>query len=82
MEVAAFMAPVAVLAGKNIAVTGETSRIWVESNAGALFQATRNLVENAIIHTASGTRWKSQWNRMGAWWCTMKAEESQPNNAT
>jgi signal transduction histidine kinase len=54
-EVAAFMAPVAVLAGKNIAVTGETSRVWVEGNAGALFQAIRNLVENAITHTASGT---------------------------
>ena len=54
-EVAAFMAPVAVSAGKNIAVTGETSHVWVEGNAGALFQAIRNLVENAVTHTAPST---------------------------
>jgi signal transduction histidine kinase len=54
-EVAAFMAPLAVSAGKNIAVTDEASPVWVEGNAGALFQAIRNLVENAITHTAPGT---------------------------
>jgi signal transduction histidine kinase len=55
VEAAAFMAPVAVSAGKTIAVTGETAPVWVAGHAGALFQAIRNLVENAIIHTASGT---------------------------
>jgi signal transduction histidine kinase len=54
-EVAAFMAPVAVSAGKHIAITGETSQVLVEGNVGALFQAIRNLVENAITHTAPNT---------------------------
>jgi signal transduction histidine kinase len=54
-EVATFMAPVAVSAGKNIAVTGAAAPIWVEGNGAALFQAIRNLVENAITHTAAGT---------------------------
>jgi signal transduction histidine kinase len=55
VEVAAFMAPVAVSAEKNIAVIGENSAVWVEGNGGALFQAIRNLAENAITHTAPGT---------------------------
>ncbi|PPQ26316.1 sensor histidine kinase [Rhodopila globiformis] len=55
VEVAAFMAPVAVAAGKSLAVTGDTAPVWVEGKAGALFPAIRNLVENAIIHTAAGT---------------------------
>jgi signal transduction histidine kinase len=54
-EAAAFMAPVAVSEGKDIEVTGETSQVWVEGNAGALFQAIRNLVENAITYTAANT---------------------------
>jgi len=54
-EVAAFMAPVAVSAGKDLAVTGETTPVWVVGNGGALFQAIRNLVENSITHTAFGT---------------------------
>jgi len=54
-EVAAFMAPIAVASGKDIAVTGATNPVWVEGSAAALFQAIRNLVENAITHTAPGT---------------------------
>jgi signal transduction histidine kinase len=54
-EVAAFMAPVAVAQGKSVAVTGATGPVWVEGNAGALFQVVRNLVENAITHTAPRT---------------------------
>jgi signal transduction histidine kinase len=54
-EVASFMAPIAVASGKSIAVTGAPDPVWVQGNAAALFQAIRNLVENAIIHTASGT---------------------------
>ncbi|MBV8578754.1 MAG: sensor histidine kinase N-terminal domain-containing protein, partial [Acetobacteraceae bacterium] len=45
MEVAAFMAPVAVAAGKDVAIIGDTTPVWVEGKAGALFQAIRNLVE-------------------------------------
>jgi signal transduction histidine kinase len=54
-EVAAFMAPIAVAAAKNIAVTGAADPVWVYGNASALFQAVRNLVENAITHTAPGS---------------------------
>ena len=54
-DVAAFMAPVAVAQGRNIAVNGPQDHVWVEGNAGALFQAVRNLVENAVTHTAPGT---------------------------
>jgi signal transduction histidine kinase len=54
-EVAAFMAPVAVAQGKNIAVTGAGGPVLVEGNSGALFQAVRNLVENALTHTAPDT---------------------------
>ena len=55
IDVAAFMAPVAVAQDRNIAVGGSSEPIWVAGNAGALFQAVRNLVENAVIHTAPGT---------------------------
>ncbi|MCL2428828.1 MAG: sensor histidine kinase [Alphaproteobacteria bacterium] len=54
-EVAVFMAPVAVASGKNIAVAGPANPVWVHGNAAALFQAIRNLTENAIAHTAPGT---------------------------
>jgi signal transduction histidine kinase len=55
IDVAAFMAPVALAQDRNIAVGGSSEPIWVAGNAGALFQAVRNLVENAVIHTAPGT---------------------------
>ncbi len=55
IDVAAFMAPVAVAQGRSIAVNGSSEQIWVEGNAGALFQAVRNLVENAVTHTAPAT---------------------------
>jgi signal transduction histidine kinase len=51
-EVASFMAPVAIAQGKSIAVSGAANPVWVHGNRDALFHAVRNLVENAIAHTA------------------------------
>jgi signal transduction histidine kinase len=65
IDVAAFMAPVAVAQGRNIAVSDPSEAIWVEGNAGALFQAVRNLVENAVTHTAPDTTVEIATNRDG-----------------
>jgi signal transduction histidine kinase len=53
--VVAFMAPLALAQNKNIALTGEESPVWIRGNSDAVFQAIRNVVENAIRHTAHGT---------------------------
>ncbi len=66
IDVAAFMAPVAVAQGRNIAVSGASGPVWVEGNAGALFQAVRNLVENAVTHTAPATTVEIAANRDGS----------------
>jgi signal transduction histidine kinase len=54
-EVVAFMAPVAIAAGKDVALNDGADPVWVAGNGTALFQAIRNLVDNAIIHTPIGT---------------------------
>jgi signal transduction histidine kinase len=66
IDVAAFMAPVALAQGRNIAVGGASEQIWVEGNAGALFQGVCNLVENAVTHTAPGTTVEIAANRDGS----------------
>jgi signal transduction histidine kinase len=65
-DVAAFMAPVAVAHDRNIAVSGASAPVFVQGNAGALFQAVRNLVENAVAHTAPGTTVEIAANRDGS----------------
>ena len=54
-EVAGFIAPLALAQGKSIALTGAKGPVWIKGNAETLFQAIRNLAENAIHHTAVGT---------------------------
>lgn len=54
-EVAAFLAPLAVSRRKTVAVTGARRPVWVHGNGDALARAVRNLVENALAHTAPGT---------------------------
>lgn len=54
-EVASFMAPIAVSQGKDIALTGCDGTVWVKGNFAMLFQAVRNLAENAVRYTPQGT---------------------------
>ena len=54
-EVAALVAPIAVAQGKDVALTEGDTPVRVRGNAAMLFQAVRNLVENAIAHTPEGT---------------------------
>lgn len=51
VRVAELMAPVAASQHKAIAVIGEPGPIWVRGREELLFQAVRNLVENAIQHS-------------------------------
>lgn len=54
-DVAAFIAPLALARGKDIALFGAGTPVSVRGDRHALFQAIRNLAENAIDHTAPGT---------------------------
>jgi len=54
-EVAAFIAPLALAQGKSIALTGARGPVWIRGNPETLFQAIRNLAENAINHTPAGS---------------------------
>jgi len=54
-EVAAFIAPLAVAQGKSVALTGVKGPVSIRGNVETLFQAIRNLAENAIGHTQAGT---------------------------
>ena len=54
-EVASLMAPIAVSQGKDIALTGCDGAVWVKGNSAMLFQAIRNLAENAVRYTMQGT---------------------------
>ena len=49
------MAPWAVAQGKSIALAGTAGTVTVRGEAHAIADALRNLVENAIAHTPSGT---------------------------
>jgi len=54
-EVAAFIAPLALSQGKTVAVTGAHDPVEVAGNADTIGRAIRNLVENGLAHTPSGT---------------------------
>lgn len=54
-EVAEFVAPLALVQGKDIALLGTTDPVWVKGSPEMLSRAIRNLAENAINHTAPGT---------------------------
>ena len=54
-DVAAFIAPLALAQNKSVALTGAKGPVWIKGNSETLFQAIRNLAENAINHTPRGT---------------------------
>jgi len=54
-ETAAFLAPIALAAGKRVAVIGVEAPVLVRGNADMLGRALRNLVENALAHTPAST---------------------------
>jgi len=55
MELAALLAPYAISRRRGIAVSGADQPILVRGNQDAIYQALRNLVENALRYTAEGT---------------------------
>ena len=55
LEVVQLMAPLAVDEGKELELSGSQAPVWVRGNHDFLFQAVRNLVENALAHTPSRT---------------------------
>jgi signal transduction histidine kinase len=54
-EVVEYMAPVALTRGRRLALTGVSRPVWVHGDSHVLFQAIRNLIENALVHAPSGT---------------------------
>jgi signal transduction histidine kinase len=56
LEVVEHLAPLAIAVNKQIELIGPREPIWVQGRHDFLFQAIRNLVENAVAHTKAGTR--------------------------
>ncbi|ETR78314.1 histidine kinase [Afipia sp. P52-10] len=52
IEIAGFIAPLALARGKRVAVTGTDAPVIIQGNAEMLRRAVRNLVENAFNHTS------------------------------
>ncbi len=54
-EVVEYMAPMAVARGRQLALAGASRPVWVTGDGDVLFQAVRNLVENALAHAPRGS---------------------------
>jgi signal transduction histidine kinase len=65
-EVVAFIAPLAVTQSKSIALSGAKEPVCIKGNAETLFQAIRNLAENALNHTPAGTTVEIEVSEDGA----------------
>jgi signal transduction histidine kinase len=55
VEVAEFIAPLAIMHGKSITLSGATEPVWIRGNKEMVWRALRNLVENAVSHTRENT---------------------------
>jgi signal transduction histidine kinase len=55
VNIAAWLAPLAVARKKSVAVSGVAGPVQMRGNEEALGQAVRNLIENALAHTPPGT---------------------------
>jgi signal transduction histidine kinase len=64
-EVAILMAPLAVKAGRNVAVLNAEHPVPVRGNKDALYQALRNLVENALKYTPPDTEVEIELDQSG-----------------
>jgi signal transduction histidine kinase len=65
-EVVGSMAHLALSAGRTIALTGADHPVVVTGNAAAIADALRNLIENALVHTAPETEVIVEVDREGA----------------
>ena len=54
-QVAEFVAPLALVQERTIALSGAEGHVWVKGNAEMLRRAVRNLVDNALNHTPKAT---------------------------
>lgn len=55
VDIASFIAPLAISRGKRVAVIGTEDPVIIQGNAEMLRRAVRNLVENALNHTSEGS---------------------------
>jgi signal transduction histidine kinase len=53
-EVVEYLAPMALIRGRELELLGPSEPIWVRGDRHLMFQALRNLVENALVHTPQG----------------------------
>lgn len=73
-EIAAFIAPLAVAQDKDIAVSGAREPVEVRGSPHAIGRALRNLIENALAHTPTGTTVEIAVDRDG----TVRVGDSGP----
>src|SRR5262249_29989385 len=64
-EVVGSMAHLALAAGRTIALVGADHPVLIAGNAAAIGDALRNLIENALAHTAEGTEVEVDVGREG-----------------
>ncbi len=64
-DVVSLLAPLALRQGKEIALSEDATPVMVGGSPGMLFQAVRNLAENALTHTAPGTTVEIEVDRQG-----------------